>query len=55
MWPGDTLNAVAQVTAIREEADGTWVADLAVSTTNQDGVTVLTGTATARLDGLESR
>ena len=51
VWPGDTLNAVAQVTAIREEADGTWVADLAVSTTNQDGVTVLTGTATARLDG----
>ncbi len=51
VWPGDTLTAVAQVTAIREEADGTWVADLAVSTTNQDGVTVLTGTATARLDG----
>src|ERR1700694_957443 len=30
VWPGDTLTAVAEVTAIREEADGTPVADLAV-------------------------
>jgi len=50
VWPGDTLTAVAEVTAIGEEADGTPIADLAVSTTNQDGVTVLTGTASARLD-----
>lgn len=50
VWPGDTLTATAEVTAIREEGDGTPVADLAVSTTNQDGVEVLTGTATARLD-----
>jgi acyl dehydratase len=50
VWPGDTLTTIAEVTAIREEADGTLVADLAVSTTNQDGVTVLTGAATARID-----
>ena len=50
VWPGDTLTATAEVTAIREEGDGTPVADLAVSTANQDGVEVLTGTATARLD-----
>lgn len=51
VWPGDKLTAKAEVTAIREEADGTPVADFAVTTTNQDGVAVLTGTATARLDG----
>ena len=50
VWPGDTLTATAEVTAIREEPDGTPVADFAVSTTNQDGAQVLTGTATARLD-----
>ena len=50
VWPGDTLTATAEVTAIREQGDGTPVADFAVSTTNQDGVEVLTGTATARLD-----
>ena len=50
VWPGDTLTATAEVTAVREEPDGTPVADFAVSTTNQDGAQVLTGTATARLD-----
>jgi acyl dehydratase len=49
VWPGDTLTATAEVTAIRGD-DGTLLADFAVSTTNQDGVEVLTGTATARLD-----
>lgn len=50
VWPGDTLTATAEVTAVREEPDGTPVADFAVATTNQDGAQVLTGTATARLD-----
>lgn len=49
VWPGDRLTATAEVTAVRDE-DGTPVADLTVTTTNQDGVEVLTGTATARLD-----
>jgi len=49
VWPGDTLTAAATVDAIRE-ADGVPVVDLTVATTNQDGDTVITGTATARLD-----
>lgn len=49
VWPGDTLTATATVEAIREE-DGAAFADLTVSTTNQDGQPVVTGTATARLD-----
>jgi acyl dehydratase len=50
VWPGDTLTATAEVTGIREAGDGTPVAEFAVSTTNQDGVQVLSGTAAARLD-----
>ena len=46
VWPGDTLTATAEITAIDTEA-GT--VDLSVSTTNQGGTTVLTGTATATL------
>ena len=49
VWPGDTLTATAEVTAIREEG-GQHLVDLTVTTTNQDGTAVLTGTATARLD-----
>jgi acyl dehydratase len=50
VWPGDTLTATAEVTAIGEQPDGTPVADFAVSCTNQNGAEVLAGTATARLD-----
>jgi acyl dehydratase len=49
VWPGDTLTARAEVTAVRDD-DGQPVADFDVITRNQDGDTVLTGTATARLD-----
>jgi acyl dehydratase len=49
VWPGDTLDAKATVAAIRDEG-GHKVADLTVSTTNQDGKEVVSGTATARLD-----
>ena len=49
VWPGDSLTARATVEAIREE-DGVSLADLSVSTTNQDGAEVIKGTATARLD-----
>ena len=50
VWPGDSLTAKATVEAIREE-DGVSLADLSVSTTNQDGAEVIKGAATARLDG----
>lgn len=46
VWPGDTLTATAEITAIREDEG---LVDLSVATVNQDGTTVLTGTATARL------
>jgi acyl dehydratase len=49
VWPGDTLTATATVDAIREE-DGVRVADFGIVTRNQRGETVLTGTASARLD-----
>ena len=49
VWPGDTLNAKATVTAIRDE-NGRKLVDLSVSTTNQDGMEVVNGSATARID-----
>jgi acyl dehydratase len=45
VWPGDTLHATATV---EEVANG--IAKLKVETTNQDGVTVLSGYAEARVD-----
>ncbi|WP_281690103.1 MaoC family dehydratase [Pseudonocardia thermophila] len=44
VWPGDTLTATVTVESV---ADG--VAHLAVEARNQDGATVLSGTATARI------
>ena len=49
VWPGDTLTARAEVTAIRDD-DGGPVADFSVVTTNQDGGEVLRGSGSARLD-----
>lgn len=49
VWPGDTLTGTAEVTDIREE-DGEHLVDLTLTTVNQDGTPVLTGTATARID-----
>ena len=49
VWPGDTLTAEATVGEIREEG-GELFADLILQTKNQDGKTVITGTATARID-----
>lgn len=48
VWPGDTLVAHVVVTAIRDD-DGERIADFEVSTVNQDGLAVVTGTASARL------
>ena len=49
VWPGDTLTATVTVEGVRQE-DGQQLADLAVVTTNQEGQTVVHGSATARLD-----
>src|SRR3954451_21680165 len=49
VWPGDMLDAKATVTALREEGGRHYV-DLALSTTNQDGKEVASGSATARVD-----
>ena len=46
VWPGDTLTSTATVMSIREE-DGETVVDLDIETTNQDDVTVITGSAVA--------
>ncbi|MDG1411291.1 MAG: MaoC/PaaZ C-terminal domain-containing protein [Acidimicrobiales bacterium] len=49
VWPGDTLTGTAEVTAIREENDEHFV-DLSITTTNQDGAPVITGTASAHIN-----
>lgn len=49
VWPGDTLDAKATVETLREEG-GVHYADLTIETVNQDEQTVVTGTATARID-----
>jgi acyl dehydratase len=49
VWPGDTLTARATVAAIHEDASGRFV-DLTVETVNQEGRTVITGNASARID-----
>ena len=49
VWPGDTLTATATVTDIRDE-DGQQIADLDLSTTNEEGTEVIKGKASARLD-----
>ncbi|MDG2060781.1 MAG: MaoC/PaaZ C-terminal domain-containing protein [SAR86 cluster bacterium] len=48
VWPGDTLESEAKITAIREE-NGINLIDLEIVTTNQEGVTVISGTATAKV------
>jgi acyl dehydratase len=49
VWPGDTLVATATVDALREDGEQ-YLADLSISTANQEGTVVITGTATARID-----
>ena len=46
VWPGDTLTFAAKVTGKREE-NGEALVDVELTATNQDGVEVLTGSATA--------
>ncbi len=49
VWPGDTLIARIEVKALRSEG-GQPLADLEITTRNQKGEAVLTGSATARID-----
>jgi acyl dehydratase len=49
VWPGDTLTARAEVVDVRSEDDGAAV-ELRITTTNQDGVAVFSGQATAGVD-----
>jgi acyl dehydratase len=49
VWPGDTLTSTATVTELREEG-GDKLVDLEVKTTNQDGTTVVSGYATAKVN-----
>lgn len=50
VWPGDTLTAQSEVVDIRTDDDGAGVVELRITTTNQDGVDVFTGEATATID-----
>ena len=49
VWPGDTLQSTATVESLREEGGEHYV-DLKLSTVNQDGKEVVSGSATARID-----
>jgi len=49
VWPGDTLDSTATLKEIKDEG-GKKIAVFDVSTTNQDGVQVLSGYAEARVD-----
>ncbi len=49
VFPGATLTARAKVTEIRE-AEGETIADMEVSTVDEEGVEVIKGKASARLD-----
>jgi acyl dehydratase len=46
VWPGDDLTARAEIT----EITGDNLVELVITTVNQDGAEVFTGTATARID-----
>jgi len=50
VWPGDTLTARAEVVDIRSDDDGVGVVELRLVTTNQDGLEVFAGQATATID-----
>ena len=49
VWPGDDLETKATIEAIREE-NGKYFVDLKVETINQNGLVVLSGSASARVD-----
>lgn len=48
VWPGDSLESIATITTIKEENNET-LAEIAIETKNQDGITVITGSALAKV------
>jgi acyl dehydratase len=50
VWPGDTLTARADVVDIRHDDAGVGVVELRIVTTNQDGLEVFSGRASATID-----
>ena len=48
VWPGDSLESTATIVDIKEE-DGEILAEIAIETKNQDGATVITGSAVAKV------
>lgn len=50
VWPGDDLTTTATVEALGRDDAGRPTVELAVSTTNQDGVGVFASYATARIE-----
>ena len=46
VWPGDSLESTATIMSINEE-EGETLVEIAIETKNQDGVVVITGSATA--------
>ena len=50
VWPGDDLRGTAVVDKIREE-NGETLVDLTITTTNQKGDVVVSGYATAKVEG----
>jgi|TARA_X000000950_G_C13590445_1_gene527117 acyl dehydratase len=50
VWPGDDLKGTAVVDKIREE-NGETLVDLTITTTNQKGDVVVSGYATAKVEG----
>nr|WP_236722517.1 MaoC/PaaZ C-terminal domain-containing protein [Prescottella equi] len=53
VWPGDTLTARVEITAVRASDDGGTLADIALTTTNQQGVAVFSGAAEVLVDESE--
>jgi acyl dehydratase len=50
VWPGDTLTARAEVVDVGTDDGGLGVVELRIVTTNQDGLEVFSGQATATID-----
>ena len=48
VWPGDSLESTATIMTIKEENNET-LAEIAIETKNQDGITVITGSALAKV------
>ncbi|EME17928.1 dehydrogenase [Rhodococcus triatomae BKS 15-14] len=49
VYPGDTLTTTATVESLHVDEKGRRLADFSLTTTNQDGLPVITGQATAEV------